>query len=159
LQTAGHNAANAATAGFSRQRVDLTSAGGGVVPAVWSKSSGVGTGVNATGIVRIRDEFLESRALREAGKSAHLDAQTSIAGRIEMIFPEPSDVGLAHQLSELWGSFDDLANQPGASAPRIALLERARTVADELNRAATELTNLHGSAVGQAETLVHEVNA
>lgn len=159
LQTAGHNAANAATAGFSRQRVDLMSAGGGVVPAVWSKSDGIGNGVKVAGLIRIRDEFLEARALNEIGKGASLTAQHSVASRIEMIFPEPSDVGIAHQLAELWGAFDDLANQPGAQAPRIALLERARTVTDELNRGATELHNLHRSSVDQANALVHEVNA
>ena len=159
LQTAGHNAANVNTIGYSRQRVDLASAGAGVVPAVWSRTDGIGNGVKVTGTVRIRDDFLESRALREAGKGFQLDTLHTVSGRIEMIFPEPSDVGLAHQMSELWGSFDDLANQPGASAPRIALIERARTVAAELNRGATELVNLHRSTVEQADALVQEVNA
>ena len=159
LQTAGHNASNVNTRGYSRQRVALASAGAGVVPAVWSRTDGIGNGVKVTGTVRIRDEFLEARALREAGKANQLHSLETVAGRIEMIFPEPSDVGLAHQLSELWGAFDDLANQPGASAPRIALLERARTVAAELNRGATELVNLHRSTVSQADTLVQEVNA
>lgn len=159
LQTAGHNASNVNTAGFSRQRVDLASAGAGVVPAVWSRTDGIGNGVKVTGTVRIRDEFLEARALREAGKGSHLGSLETVSSRIEMIFPEPSDLGIANQLSELWGAFDDLANQPGASAPRIALLERARTVAAELNRGATELVNLHRSTVEQADALVHEVNA
>lgn len=159
LQTAGHNAANVNTRGFSRQRVDLASAGAGVVPAVWSRTNGIGNGVMVVGTVRIRDEFLEARALREAGKATELHALQTVSSRIEMVFPEPSDVGLAHQLSELWGAFDDLANQPGASAPRIALLERARTVTAELNRGATELVNLHRSTVQQADALVKEVNA
>ena len=159
LQTAGHNASNVNTAGYSRQRVDLASAGAGVVPAVWSRTNGIGNGVKINGTVRIRDEFLEARALREAGKGSHLGSLETVAARIEMVFPEPSDVGLAHQLSELWGAFEDLSNQPGASAPRIALLERARTVAAELNRGATELVNLHRSTVEQADALVSEVNA
>jgi flagellar hook-associated protein 1 len=159
LQTAGHNAANVNTVGYSRQRVDLASAGAGVVPAVWSRTDGIGNGVKVTGTVRIRDEFLEARALREAGKGSQLGALRTVSSRIEMVFPEPSDVGLAHQMSELWGAFDDLANQPGASAPRIALLERARTVAAELNRGATELVNLHRSTVEQTDALVQEVNA
>ncbi len=159
LQTAGHNAANAATRGYSRQRADLVSAGAGVVPAIWSTTDGIGNGVQVAGIVRIRDEFLEARALREAGQGALLRTQTSTLGRVEMVFPEPSDVGLAHQLAELWGAFDDLANQPGASAPRVALLERARTVAEELNRSAAELANLHRASVEQADALVSEVNA
>lgn len=159
LQTAGHNAANVGTDGYSRRRVDLVSAGSGVIPAVWSKTDGIGRGVDVAGMVRIRDEFLEARALREAGTGARLDALATATRRIEMVFPEPSDVGLARQLSELWGAFEDVANQPGSNAPRVAVLERARIVADELNRGAAELANLHGSAVLQATTLVEEVNA
>ncbi|MFP4514298.1 MAG: flagellar hook-associated protein FlgK [Acidimicrobiales bacterium] len=158
VQTAGHNIANSATPGYSRQRVDLTSNGAGVVPAVWSKSDGIGNGVDVSTIVRVRDEFLEARAVREIGTGAHLERLGSVMDRIEMIFPEPSDEGLAHQLSEMWASFDDVGNQPGSSAPRISLLERAGTVATELNRAATELVNLHRSSVDQADALVTEVN-
>ncbi|MDZ7678961.1 MAG: flagellar hook-associated protein FlgK [Acidimicrobiales bacterium] len=158
VQTAGHNIANAATPGYSRQRVDLKSSGAGVVPAVWSKPDGIGNGVEVSTIVRIRDQFLEARAVREVGTGAHLERLGSIMDRIEMIFPEPSDVGLAHQLSDMWASFDDVGNQPGSSAPRISLLERAGTVASELNRAATELANLHQSSVDQADALVTEVN-
>ena len=159
LQTIGHNVANAATPGYSRQRVDLMSQGAGVVPAAWSRSEGVGNGVKVAGIVRIRDEFLEARALREAGTGSHLSSLGGVMDRIEMVFPEPSDVGLAHQMAELWAAFDDVANQPGGNAARIALLERASTVANELNRASSELTNLHGSSVGQADALIKEVNA
>lgn len=159
LQTAGHNAANASTPGFSRQRVDLKSVGGGVVPALWSTSNGIGNGVHAGSLIRIRDEFLEARMLREVGTGAQLQSLGSVMNRVEMIFPEPSDVGLAHQLAELWGAFDDVANQPGSISTRIALLERAATVADELNRASAELGNLHTSITGQADILVSEVNA
>jgi flagellar hook-associated protein 1 len=159
LQVAGHNVANAATPGYSRQRADLSSIGGGVIPAVWSKSDGIGRGVQITGLVRIRDEFLEARMLRETATGSQLRSLGAVMDRIELIFPEPSDVGLAHQLAELWGSFDDVANQPGSISTRIALLERAATVAHELNRASTELANLHTSILGQAEVLVSEVNA
>ena len=159
LQTAGHNVANAATPGYSRQRVDFSSIGGGVIPAVWSKPDPIGRGVEISGLVRIRDEFLEARMLRETASGAQLDAIGSIMDRIELIFPEPSDTGLAHQLAELWGAFDDVANQPGSLSTRIALLERATTVANELNRGAAELANLHTSITERVQVLVSEVNA
>jgi flagellar hook-associated protein 1 FlgK len=159
LQTAGHNVANAATPGYSRQRVDFSSIGGGVIPAVWSKADPIGRGVEISGLVRIRDEFLESRMLRETATGAQLTSLGSIMDRIELIFPEPSDTGLAHQLGELWGAFDDVANQPGSLSTRIALLERATTVADELNRGAAELSNLHTSITDNVQVLVQEVNA
>src|SRR5690606_29739548 len=62
-------------------------------------------------------------------------------------------------LAELWSGFEDVGNQPGTNAQRVAVLERARTVADELNRGAAELVALQGSTVLQATTLVEEVNA
>ncbi len=159
LQTAGHNVSNAATPGYSRQRVDLKSIGGGVVPAVWSKPDSVGRGVEVSGLVRIRDEFLETRMLRETASGSSLASQASVMQRIELVFPEPSDVGLAHQLAELWGAFDDVANQPGSISTRIALLERATTVANELNRASAEMANLHTSISDQAVVLTAEVNS
>jgi flagellar hook-associated protein 1 len=159
LQTAGHNVANAATPGYSRQRVDFTSIGGGVIPAIWSKPDPIGRGVEVSGLVRIRDEFLEARMLRETASGAQLRSLGSIMDRIELVFPEPSDVGLAHQLAELWGSFDDVANQPGSLSTRIALLERATTVANELNRGAAELVNLHTSITDRVGVLTSEVNA
>lgn len=159
LQTAGHNVSNAATPGYSRQRVDLKSIGGSVIPAVWAKTDGVGRGVEVTGLVRIRDEFLESRMLRETATNSHLNSLGSVMDRIELIFPEPSDNGLAHQLAELWNSFDDVANQPGSMSTRIALLERMTTVTNELNRGSAELSNLHTSIVDKADVLLAEVNA
>ena len=91
LQTAGHNASNVNTAGFSRQRVDLASAGAGVIPAVWSRTDGVGNGVKVTGTVRIRDEFLEARALREAGK----DKAEGLKKELEKDLNELFDMNLA----------------------------------------------------------------
>ena len=43
------NIANAATPGYTRQRVDLESIGGPGVPAFWSRYDGVGEGVKVTG--------------------------------------------------------------------------------------------------------------
>ena len=58
------------TAGYSRQRVELQSVGGNVVPATYAVSNGIGQGVNADTVMRIRDAFLEGRAQVEDADSA-----------------------------------------------------------------------------------------
>ena len=61
LDVTGQNIANVNTEGYSRQRVDLQAIGGSVVPAFYSTSPGIGAGVSADDVTRIRDAFLEGR--------------------------------------------------------------------------------------------------
>jgi flagellar hook-associated protein 1 len=155
----GQNIANVNTEGYSRQRVDLSSQAGSVVPAVFSRGSGVGDGVKVDGIVRMRDDFLEKRSLTENGNKASLSRQVDMLRRIEMSFPEPIDTGLASQLADYWSAWDDVANTPDGVGARAQLLERATTVVSSFNRAATELTQLRDSANLQISAIVEEVNA
>lgn len=155
----GQNIANVNTPGYSRQRVDLSSQAGSVVPAVYSRSSGVGDGVKVDAIVRMRDDFLEKRALVEKGQSASLSRQVDMLRRVEMSFPEPIDTGLATQLADFWSAWDDVGNKPDGIGARSQLLERTATVVNGFNRIATELTQLRDSANLQVTASIEEVNA
>src|SRR3954471_5852766 len=75
LDVTGQNIANVNTEGYSRQRADMVAIGGSVIPAFYSKSSGIGAGVNADEVTRIRDAFLEGRGQTEHANSARLTVQ------------------------------------------------------------------------------------
>jgi flagellar hook-associated protein 1 len=154
----GHNIANVNTEGYSRTRLELQSAGGGPMPAIFARPRTQGDGVQVSSLIRIRDEFLERRALAEHGSSAELARTNELLNRVELSFPEPGDNGLAAQLSEFWAGFDDVANNPGALGTRTQLLERATTVVQALNRGAADLTALRDAAVGQLDVMVSELN-
>lgn len=159
LDVTGHNIANVDTAGFSRRRADLVATGQSAVPALWSRSTIAGGGVSVTGSTRIRDEFLEQQALVAHGSSSRLAVEASMLGRIESTIPEPSDVGLAAQLGDFWAAWDDIANNPGNEAGRIAVLQQASTVASSLNRISAEQRGIRDAAVGEIGVLISEVNA
>jgi flagellar hook-associated protein 1 len=154
----GHNIANVNTEGYSRTRLELTSAGAGAVPAVFARPRMQGDGVNVSSLLRVRDEFLERRSLTEQGSSSQLAKTKEILGRVEASFPEPGDPGLAAQMSEFWAAWDDVANNPASLGTRTQLLERATTVAQSLNRASADLTGLRDSTVDQLKVMVSEVN-
>lgn len=158
-ETIGQNVANANTEGYSRQRVDLVSRGSNIIPGIFSRWDKGGGGVDIVGITRIRDDFMEQRNLGEQASSSALSQGQTILGRVEMSFPEPSDTGLGGQLSDFWAAWDDVANNPENQASRTQLLERANTVAQGFNQAATELTNLRSSAIDQTKAIVDQVNA
>ena len=157
LDVIGHNIANASTEGFSRRRVDLSPAGSWSVPSLYSRSTTTGNGVKVDGILRIRDEFLEARALREHGTLGRQTTEAATLARLEMTVPEPSDVGLAAQLGDLYAAWDDLANSPGDSAGRIAVLQQASTVASSLQRISAEMRTMRASSLSETVTVVAQI--
>jgi len=112
LELAGHNVANANTEGYSRQRVGMAADGGPITPAIHSTWDGSGNGVTVTGFERMRDVFLESRALQERGVKSQLATGQLVLARVEGIVAEPSDVGIQSQLADFWAGWDDIANKP-----------------------------------------------
>ena len=105
VATAAQNAANVNTEGYSRQRVDLESIGAPSVPAIFSTYNRTSGGVRVAAITRYRDQFLELRAALEHSNSASLSQQATSMTRIEQLFNEPSDDGIAQQLSAFWSGF------------------------------------------------------
>ncbi len=158
LDVIGHNIANASTDGFSRRRVELSPAGSWAVPSLYGRATSTGGGVKVDGILRIRDEFLEARALREHGTLGRQSTEAATLARLEGTVPEPSDVGLAAQLGDLYAAWDDLANSPGDSAGRIAVLQQASTVASSLQRISSEMRAMRTSSLSEAVTVVAQIN-
>lgn len=159
LDIIGHNVANASTPGFARRRAELTPLSATVMPGVFAGTDRLGGGVQVESVTRIRDEFLELRALREHGIGGRASTEASMLSRIEQTIPEPSDVGLAAQLSEFWSAWDDAANSPADVSVRTALLERAATLIDSVQRVAGQFSDVRENSVQQMEANVAQINA
>jgi flagellar hook-associated protein FlgK len=158
LELAGHNIANANTEGYSRQRVDMVNVGPPLTPAFWSRWEGDGGGVQVAQVIRYRDQFLEIRAALEHGAQAHLEQARTVLDRLEQLFAEPGDLGLAGQFADLWAGWDDVANNPADPAARTQLLERAGTLATGFNEAAAAITQMRDDTITELATVVDEIN-
>jgi len=158
IELAGHNVANANTEGYSRQRVDLVNVGPPLVPAFWSRWQGDGAGVEVSQVVRYRDQFLEIRAALEHGAQAHLQQAATVLDRLEQLFAEPGELGLAGQFNGFWAGWDDVANNPADAAARAQLLERANTLVAGFNDAASTITQMRADTISELKTVVDEIN-
>ena len=158
LDVTGQNIANANTEGYSRQRVQMQSEVGSMSPAIYARIDGLGTGVSVSAVQRTRDEYLESRGRTEHGKAAYSTAQTAAYSAIEDVFAEPSDTALAAQMSDMWGGWNDVANNPQLSATRSTLIQQSSTVADGLNRAHASLAGQWADNRVQLSAYADEVN-
>lgn len=158
LDVTGQNVANANTEGYSRQRVRMEAMGGVSGARIFSRRMSPDGGVRVVDFERVRDTFLELRALQEQSASASLQSTQSVLSRVELSFSEPGPNGLQAQLADFWAGWDDLASRPGDSGARSQVVERARSVADGFNRAATDLVTLRTSVTEQLRSRLAEVN-
>jgi flagellar hook-associated protein 1 FlgK len=158
LDVTGQNIANADTDGYTRQRTVQDALGAPVTPALWSTYSGPGAGVQVTGITRLNDEFLTSRARSERTDLADLTQRQATMTGIEQTFNEPSDTGLAAQLTDMWNAWHDVANQPGDLSARSVALSRTATVADGIRTAHDALDAQWSAGRGQLDVTVAGIN-
>lgn len=152
LDTASHNVANAHTPGYTRQRVDLASR-----PPWQSPVGPVGTGVDVTGIGRLRDAFLDQRARLTAASAAGSGLRADLLDRAERLLGEP-DHGVTAELTKLWDSFEDLANTPADSAARRGVVTSLQSVSARIRAVATAWDELAADTATRGETSVAEAN-
>ncbi len=159
LDVAGHNVANAGTAGYTRQRAELSALGPATTYSVQGTPRTVGDGVQVRAVVRLSDEFAIARLRGQEASAAQLAARSAVLSQLENRFGEPGDTGLSAQLSELWASWGDVANHPDDEASRAVLLQQAQAVVDQIVAGHAGVVTQWGQLRAQTDTLVTEVNS
>jgi flagellar hook-associated protein 1 len=158
LDVTGQNIANVNTEGYSRQRVDLQAIGGSVVPAFYSTSPGIGAGVSADDVQRIRDAFLEGRGHTEHANSSRLTVEADALEQIETAFREPGNNGIQSLLTDMWDGWEDVANQPNTDAARAQLIKRMETLVGGIQFSNASLEAQWSQTRENLDVLVTDVN-
>ncbi|HKT01388.1 MAG TPA: flagellar hook-associated protein FlgK [Rugosimonospora sp.] len=158
LDVTGQNIANANTDGYTRQRVLMRSLGAPPVGALYSVDAGSGGGVEVSGVSRMQDDLLISRARTEHAQDSYLTGVNTTYGQLEQVFNEPSDTGLQEQLGQFWSDLHDLANNPGDLATRSTVLQQAQVVAGDLNSAHTTMASIWSTTRQTLDSRLIEVN-
>jgi flagellar hook-associated protein 1 FlgK len=159
MEVTGQNVANANTDGYSRQRVDLQSIGGSVVPAIWSTSPQVGQGVDSDSVIRIRDAFLEAQAQAQHATTANLTVQSDTLTSVESSFQEPGATGIQSMLTKMWSGWSDIANHPTDPGARAQLLQRSQTLVAGLHAVSGSLNSQWANTRDSLRTQLDDVNA
>jgi flagellar hook-associated protein 1 FlgK len=159
MEVAGQNIANANTAGYTRQRVDLQSVNASSVPSLFSTPLGPGNGVASAGIARLGDDFLDARLRTQTSQASSTAADATTLSRLESVVTEPSDTGLASGLQQLWTAFEDVANAPDSGATRTALIGKASALVNQVAETYSAYQGQWDQARTEATSLVSQVNS
>jgi flagellar hook-associated protein 1 len=128
LNVVAHNIANASTEGYSRQRAVIS----GNSPL--RTADGVfGTGVRVEDVVRIRDKLLDGVYYREISSATEQESRAGMLGRVEGLFGEPSELGLAAALDNFYSAWSELGSNPASDTVRSVVRQSATVLVDKLH--------------------------
>lgn len=157
VETTAHNLANVNTDGYSRQRVETSTA----LPRVDHRGllgpGATGQGVVIDGITRATDDLLATNLRDQMAARSSWEARADYTSRAEGILG-PLDGGMSSALSSFWNSWEALSTDPESVTARTAVVEAGRQVATSLNDAAARLDRLEGDTVADMTATVAEIN-
>ncbi|HXW33959.1 MAG TPA: flagellar hook-associated protein FlgK [Acidimicrobiales bacterium] len=151
MDVIAENLANTNTPGYVSETADLVTTPG-------SDPLGIGDGVTTAAVTQASDGLLQTNLLQAQGaQSLSASLEQALSG-VQAAFPEPSETGLAEQLSSFWQAWDGIVQDPSALAPRTAVVDLAQNLASSLQQGAEQLQELQTNSQSQLGNVVDQTN-
>jgi flagellar hook-associated protein 1 len=153
LHVVGNNIANANTPGYIRQELVQT-------PAAGLRFGDVilGYGVRAVGVVQKLDNFIVDRMRQTQSNLASSEVVSNIYSQMESIFGELSSNDLSSQLNAFSASVNDVMNQPGNDSLRRLVIERGRTLTNDIRSLDRQLGDISANLNQEVRDTANQIN-
>ena len=153
LTTTGHNIANAATPGFSRQQVIQATAIG--------QNAGfgfLGNGVQVAQVKRVFNDFLGQQVLNAQTSKSSLQGYVDQISQVDNLLADTSS-GLSPALQDFFKGVQDLSSNPQSVASRQAVLSNADSLASRFQGLNNRLDEIREGINSEIDTSVVEINS
>ncbi len=151
LQVAQSNVANASTPGYAKQILPLEA-----LP--FDPSRGLPGGVHAGSLQSTRDEYAEQAVRRQSTELGHEQQAATSLTALQAIFDISSTTGIPKAFNQFFQSVSAWGQNPGNTAARQTVLERAADVAQSFQQAAASVQNLARDTETQLHNTVDRIN-
>lgn len=158
MNLAGQNIANAATDGYTRQRLEQTSVSAPARTGLSATGVRPGQGVSVDGIARMGSSFLDAGVRSTAAQSGYAGFRSDQLQKIEGILHEPGPQGLSTALQGFWSAWQAVSNHPGEPAPAAVLLQSAAAVKGTVSAAYSALDSQWTGARREAQSATIALN-
>ncbi len=159
IQVTGNNFANASTAGYSRQLVDLAA----FRDQQFARYS-VGRGVEVAGIRRQGDQALQNRLWSSASDRGATQVDQQVLEQIETTLDELGDASLSARFEQFFRAWSNVADSPARESVAALAVGEGRSLAgairarrDDLLSLRTQTESQLRSSVERAQTLLQEI--
>lgn len=135
VNLAGHNIANASTAGYTRQRVtavalDAADFSGRYAPL---QKGGVGAGAHIKAVDQLRNAYIDRALRQEYSDMGRFSTRTDELEYIEAIFNEVRGRGISGTLSEFFDSIQEFSKDPVSKEIRTNVQQNALKLTESFN--------------------------
>lgn len=149
LTVTGQNVSNVNTPGYVRRQAILQTR------VMGDQNFGV---VQAAGIQRVADAFVDQRHLSLTGLSGEARERDQQLAQIEPLFNDFEGSGLGSSLTALFSSFSALSAVPTDMTARSTVLQRAGLFADQVRAASEQLSAIRTDLFTQARDMTGQIN-
>lgn len=161
LEITEHNIANASTPGYRRQSALLSAA---TPSSIVGSDHGLGAGQRGGGVAiekiqRFNLEFFDGRYRAVNAETNNWGAQKEILSQLEPMLAETTEDGVLPKLDQFWAGWQALSTDPANTSLRTMLIDDAGSLANALNRRATQITQLRADQNLVVTSQVDEVNS
>lgn len=153
LSTSEHNIANVNTPGYTRQEVVLEA-----TPPYLTSIGGLGTGVQAADVRRVKDLYIDSQIQKQQSAKGELEIRQTYLRQIESALNESNAPGLGKAMSEFFGAYRSLAENPSGVGERKVVREKATQLINTFKRTNLLLHQTDFAARADIEDSIAQVN-
>ena len=154
----GQNIANAATDGYVRQRVDISSVGA-VRSGMLDQTVRAGQGVVVNGVARLADPLLDARVQTTSSTNGYWTVQAGALSTLETSLHEPGSSGTSAALSSFWTAWQTMSSNPGSAPSAGVLLQAAGQVSATIASGYRDVVSQWSQQRDQTASTVANVNS
>lgn len=157
LETSAHNVANASTDGYSRQRVEFSTARPIPTSRALLGVGATGQGVSIDAVTRAHDALVTANYRESTAQLSSWTSRADFFARAEQVLG-PLDDGASQALSDFWNSWEALSQSPESMTSRDQVLVAGRRLTKALNDAHRSVAALQADVGFAMAATVAEVN-
>jgi flagellar hook-associated protein 1 FlgK len=154
MDVTSNNIANANTDGYSRQRADLEASS-----AVKTSAGFIGTGVDVSKVVRIRDNYVDQEIRSTNSDLGQSDIQNKMLDQVESLFNEPNGGGLSTEFDSFFNSFQELAANPEDNGVRETVIQQGVSISKSFNDVASGLDSIRLDSLNSVNDELKQINS
>ena len=153
LEVTGHNVSNLGSAGYARQRADITTATTRIY-GNWH----VEMGASVEQISQIRDMFLDNVYRTQNNALGYWDTRNKAITELQDILGEPMQDGLQSSLNNFWDSWQELTKSPESLTVRAMVKQRADTLINLIGQMDSQINKLQKDLNNEIKVQIENVN-
>ncbi|MBB1073947.1 flagellar hook-associated protein FlgK [Rhodoferax sp. 4810] len=152
LNTTGHNIANAATEGYSRQRVELENRN-----PQYLGNQYFGQGVDVATVRRLQSEFIDNELRNTTATKVSNTVRADYAQRVDNMLAD-EETSLATVLERFFGAVNDFADDPTSEATANITLHEADSLVQRFNMLNSTIEEQRDQINGSIGVAVQEIS-